>query len=103
MGEALFVIGLHPASSRVTRRFAHPTIVLNPHEQFDELRKKGRYESMKKTVRRRDKKLSGSINPMLDDYGSSSEALQYSGRRYDANWKCPLQLSHANIQHNSTP
>lgn len=102
MGEALFVIGLHPASSRITRRFKHPTLVFNPHQQFETLRKKNRYESMKKTVRKRDIKLSGSINPMLDDYGSSSETMQYSGRKYAEDWKCPLQLSHANIKHHPT-
>src|SRR5207244_4323508 len=30
-GCALFVIGLHPDSSRLARRFAWPTLVFNPH------------------------------------------------------------------------
>ena len=101
--EAFFVIGLHPASSRITRRFKYPTLVFNPHDQFETLRQQDHYEHMKQTVRKRDIKISGSINPMLDDYGSTSETLQYSGRRYDSSWKCPLQISHANFKHNSTP
>lgn len=99
--EAFFIIGLHPASSRLTRRFIYPTIVFNPHEQFEILRKENHYESMKRTVRKRDIKLSGSINPMLDDYGVSSEAMQYSGRKYDSSWQCPLHISHAKSNHNS--
>jgi len=101
--EAFFVIGLHPASSRVSRRFKYPTIVFNPHEQFEMLRNQLHYEHMKQTVRRRDIKLSGSVNPMLDDYGSSSETLQYSGRKYDSAWKCPLQIAHGKSKYNPTP
>lgn len=102
-GEAFFIIGLHPASSRVGRRFTYPTIVFNPHEQFEILRKEAHYEKMKQTVRRRDMQISGSINPMLQDFGTSSEVLQYSGRQYGSNWKCPLHISHAKSKHNSTP
>ena len=101
--EAFFIIGLHPASSRVSRRFKYPAIVFNPHDQFQILREQHHYEHMKQTVRHRDIKLSGSVNPMLDDYGSSSETLQYSGRRYDENWKCPLQIAHGKTKHNPTP
>lgn len=103
MGEAFFIIGLHPKSSRLTRQFEYPALVFNPHEQFEILRERNHYESMKEIVRKRDLEFSGSINPMLDDFGSSSEVLQYSGRRYDKNWKCPLQLTHANIKYNTSP
>jgi uncharacterized protein len=100
--EAFFVIALHPASSRLSRRFKYPTLVFNPHEQFEILREQRHYEHMKQTVRNRDIKLSGTINPMLDDYGSSSEALQYSGRKYEGDWKCPLQIAHGKSKHNPT-
>jgi len=96
--EAFFVIGLHPKSSRLMRQFEYPALVFNPHQQFQMLRQNNHYESMKKTVRKRDLKLSGSINPMLDDYGSSSEARQYSGREYSNGWKCPLHIKHANAK-----
>lgn len=101
--EAFFIIGLHPQSSRLARRFAYPTIVFNPHAQFETLRQENHYESMKRTVRMRDMKLSGSINPMLDDYRSASETLQYSGKKYDSSWQCPLHISHGKSEHHSTP
>jgi len=88
--EAFFIIGLHPSSPRMARRFTYPSIVFNPHEEFERLKRRGRYEYMKKVVRRRDKMYSGSINPMLKDFGESPEVFQYSGKQYDSTWKCPL-------------
>ena len=88
--EAFFLIALHPASSRGARKFTYPAIVFNPHEEFEKLKSDGRYESMKKVVRRRDEKFSGSVNPMLTDFGEAPEVFQYSGKQYDSTWKCPL-------------
>jgi len=88
--EALFIIGLHPSSSRKARRFTYPTIIFNPHEEFERLKRTGRYDSMKKVVRRRDELYSGSVNPMLKDFGEAPEVFQYSGKQYDSTWKCPL-------------
>jgi len=88
--EAFFIIGLHPSSTRRARRFTYPAIVFNPHEEFERLKQAGRYESMKKVVRRRDKVSSGSVNPMLKDFGEAPEVFQYSGKQYDSTWKCPL-------------
>lgn len=94
-GEAFYIIGMHPSSSRQARRFRYPALVFNPHDQFEKLRETHQYEKMKGVVRRRDTLFSGSVNPMLDDFGESSEVLQYSGRKYDENWKCPLKITHA--------
>ena len=88
--EAFFIIGLHPSSSRNARRFTYPAIVFNPHEEFERLKRAGRYEPMKKVVRRRDVEYSGSINPMLKDFGEAPEVFQYSGKQYDSTWECPL-------------
>ncbi len=88
--EAFYIIGLHPGSSRKARQFRYPAIVFNPHEQFELLREANRYDTMKETVRKRDKVFSGSVNPMLADFGKSSEVYQYSGRVYDESWKCPF-------------
>jgi len=88
--EAFYIIGLHPGSSRKARQFQYPAIVFNPHDQFERLREANRYETMKETVRKRDTVFSGSVNPMLTDFGKSSEANQYSGRVYEENWKCPF-------------
>lgn len=92
--EAFFIIGLHPGSSRPARKFAYPAIVFNPHQQFERLRKIDKYDKIKSVVRKRDQALAGTINPMLDDYGTRSEVFQYSGKEYDDNWICPLKTKH---------
>ncbi len=89
MEEAFFIIGLHPNSSRPARQFKVPAIVFNPHVQFDDLRSKDRYQKMKNIVRKKDLEFSGSINPMLSDFGRKSEVYQYSGKFYHAEQKCP--------------
>ncbi len=100
--EGFFIIGLHPASSRIARQFKYPTLVFNPHTQFEKLREEDRYEQMKQVVRKRDIAFSGSVNPMLDDFGKSSEVYQYSGKKYDETWQCPLKINHANTKNNSS-
>ncbi|HUQ86063.1 MAG TPA: guanitoxin biosynthesis heme-dependent pre-guanitoxin N-hydroxylase GntA [Vicinamibacterales bacterium] len=89
-GTALFVVGMHAASSRAARRFAWPTLVFNPHDQFEHLRSTGQYERFQQVIRSADQALDGSINPMLADFGERSEATQYSGRKVDAEWRCPF-------------
>jgi FPC/CPF motif-containing protein YcgG len=89
--EAFFIIGLHSASSRRSRQFKYPAMVFNPHVQFQQLRETNRYEKMKDIVRQRDILYSGSVNPMLSDYGEAPEVYQYSGKQYDRDWKCPLK------------
>jgi FPC/CPF motif-containing protein YcgG len=89
-GEAFFVVGLHPGASRPARRFPLPSLVFNLHDQFEQLRKDGRYEKMREAILNRDKALAGSINPMLARHGEASEARQYSGRAVDSDWACPF-------------
>ena len=100
--EAFYIIGLHAGSSRESRRFSYPALVFNPHAQFEELRGSGKYEMMKNVVRKRDIAYSGSVNPMLEDFGVASEVYQYSGRKYDNTWQCPLKINHAATEHNSS-
>jgi hypothetical protein len=100
--EAFFIIGLHPASSREARRFSRPVLAFNPHAQFERLRETERYERMKEVIRRRDTSFSGSANPMLDDFGQTSEIYQYSGRNYTEDWQCPLNIPHGKANHHST-
>jgi FPC/CPF motif-containing protein YcgG len=90
-GRAFFVVGLHPLSSRLARRFSIPALVFNPHEQFERLREEGRFEGLRSAIRARDMSLQGTENPNLADFGERSEARQYSGRRTEADWKCPFQ------------
>ena len=89
-GRAFFVVGLHPASSRLARRFRWPTLVFNPHEQFERLRAAGTYGRLQSQVREREIALQGSINPNLADFGDRSAARQYSGRETSDAWRCPF-------------
>ena len=90
MGEACFVVGLHPNASRRARRFSSPALVFNLHRQFEELRTEGRYEGLRDTIRARDTAFDGSVNPMVAGFGEVSEARQYSGRRVGPEWSCPF-------------
>ncbi len=90
-GEAFFVVGMHPNASRPARRFEHPVLVFNVHDQFEQLRADGRYDRLRATILDRDLRLAGSANPMLARHGHSSEAKQYSGRMVEQDWACPFQ------------
>lgn len=92
-GTAFFVVGLHPGASRIARRSPLPTLVFNFHEQFEQLREGEQYVRMRDTIRRRDAALQGSINPMVEDHGSRSEARQYAGRRVPDDWEPPVDLN----------
>jgi FPC/CPF motif-containing protein YcgG len=100
--EAFYIIALQPDSDRKARQFKYPALVFNPHDQFEKLRASNKYIPMRQVVRKRDIKLSGSINPMLADFGESSEVFQYSGRKYDSNWKCPFVSKHESTKHHSS-
>lgn len=88
--QAYFIVGLHPNASRPARRFTYPAMVFNSHAQFEALRADGRYQKMQSIIRERDQQLAGTINPMLEDFGGTSEARQYSGRKVGPGWKCPF-------------
>lgn len=89
-GTPFFIVGLHPEASRVARRAPLPTIVFNLHRQFERLRAEGTFARMRTSIRRRDERLQGSLNPMVDDYGSTSAARQYSGRAVEQGWRAPF-------------
>ncbi len=91
-GRAYFVIGMHPASSREARRAPLPVLVFNLHSQFEQLRASGRYDRIRDTVRKRDVRLQGCLNPMVADHGVRSEARQYSGRAVGDDWLPPHDL-----------
>ncbi len=89
-GEAFFVVGLHPEASRPARCFSVPAMVFNVHDQFEQLRAQQRYTKLRASIMARDEKLAGTINPMLANHGSISEARQYSGRAVAGDWQCPF-------------
>ena len=88
--HGFFIVGLHPAASRFTRRFAWPTLVFNVHAQFEALRETGKFERMQQVIREREEILQGSINANLSNFGTLSDARQYSGRAVGETWKCPF-------------
>lgn len=92
MEHPFFVIGLHPHASRLARRFSNPVLVFNSHRQFEALRADGRYAKMQAATRARELDLQGTINPNLADFGDASEARQYSGRKVEADWRCPYDF-----------
>ena len=89
-GRAFYIIGMHPGSSRASRRSPCAALVFNPHSQFDNLRAAGLYQRFKEVIRARDIALQGTTNPMLADRGERSEAVQYSGRQSEGVWTCPF-------------
>lgn len=93
-GEKIFVVGLHPASSRLSRQFPFPALVFNLFGQFSALQALGKYDSMVKVNRARDLKFQGSVNPMAEKHGETWESIQFSGRENPARWKCPFSFLH---------
>lgn len=89
-GRAFYIVGMHPNSSRKARQAPQPAIAFNLHWQFEKLREMGTYYTVRDKIRERDTELQGNINPMLEDFGESSEARQYSGRKVGEEWKCPF-------------
>ena len=89
-GEAFFIVGLHASSSRKARQFKYPALIFNPHAEFEKLRAANRFTKMREVVRKRDVAYSGSVNPMLNDFNTASEVYQYSGKKYNSDWICPL-------------
>lgn len=89
-GRGMYVVGMHQKASRLARTRPYPTMVFNLHEQFDRLRARGKFDTMKHTIRAREMTFQGSINPMLATFGENSEARQYSGRAVSDDWICPF-------------
>jgi len=96
-GKAFYIVGLHPNSSRISRRSPYVTVVFNLHWQFEKLREMGTFKRVRNRIRKNDKRIQGSINPVLEDFGQDSEVRQYSGRNVDDSWSCPFlnKMQHA--------
>lgn len=94
-GRAFFVVGLHPAASRLARQAPFPCLVFNFHDQFESLKRSGKYQTMQAAIRVRDIALQGSVNPVLSRFGDASEARQYAGRSVGPDWVCPFHAGKA--------
>ncbi|HZT13112.1 MAG TPA: guanitoxin biosynthesis heme-dependent pre-guanitoxin N-hydroxylase GntA [Candidatus Baltobacteraceae bacterium] len=90
-GCAFYVVGMHPGASRRSRRFFLPALVFNAHDQFRTARESGAFGRIQRAVRERELALQGSLNPELREFGSTSEARQYSGRQTESGWECPFR------------
>jgi len=88
-GRAFFLVTLHPAASRMSRRFPWPALVFNALYMFHDLYAAGEAEKFKKVVRERDMRLQGTINPNLHRAAEVSRAREYSGRAVPLDWQCP--------------
>lgn len=93
--QCFFIVGMHPGSSRIARRFSYPLLVFNPSRQFDSLVESNQFDNFIKIIRERDLALQGDINPNLPaQYDQSRpehpEVRQYSGRAVEKDWQCPL-------------
>jgi FPC/CPF motif-containing protein YcgG len=91
-GERFFVVGLHPHSSRMARRFPRPALVFNLSRQFENLKQAGQFAPMKEAVRKRDIKLQGRANPMVVEHDDHWESIQYSGKENSKSWQCPFHF-----------
>ncbi|MGN7611401.1 guanitoxin biosynthesis heme-dependent pre-guanitoxin N-hydroxylase GntA [Magnetococcales bacterium HHB-1] len=90
--QAFFIVGLNPASSRLSRRFSWPTLVFNSHDVFIEMENSGEIVRFQKPIRKRDLKLQGNLNPNLEGSEELSRAREFSGRAVPKNWRCPLRI-----------
>lgn len=91
-GQALFVVGVHPASSRRGRRFPFTGLIFNAFSQFEVFEQRGTYERMVAINRARDIAFDGSVNPMVERHGNQWEAIQFSGQKNPDDWKCPFRF-----------
>lgn len=89
-GHPFFVVGLHPAASRRSRRFAYPALAFNSHDVFASLKSTGHFDKIRAQVRDREMAIQGSLNPNLADFGEASEARQYTGKKIEGEWTCPF-------------
>ncbi|MFW5408201.1 guanitoxin biosynthesis heme-dependent pre-guanitoxin N-hydroxylase GntA [Pectobacterium brasiliense] len=90
VNEPFFVVGLHPLSSRESRRSPFPALVFNAHRQFRHLKQLGMFEKMQAEIRRREINIQGDLNPNLSNFGDESEARQYAGNATASDWTCPF-------------
>ena len=97
--EAFFILGLHPQSPRLARRFFRPAIVFNLHQQFEDMRRKGIFGKVRNLIRKKDLILQGSPNPMLSDFGEKSEIFQYLGKVYSTVSELNLQKGFFNASY----
>ncbi|WP_447009005.1 guanitoxin biosynthesis heme-dependent pre-guanitoxin N-hydroxylase GntA [Saccharothrix sp. DSM 118769] len=91
-GHAFFIVGMHPGSSRASRRFTRPAIAFNSLVQFMMLGEK--FFSMQDAIRKREEGNNGSVNPSFTTYEYAMPSRHFSGRFTEEDWKCPFTSRH---------
>ncbi|WP_086821324.1 guanitoxin biosynthesis heme-dependent pre-guanitoxin N-hydroxylase GntA [Allokutzneria sp. NRRL B-24872] len=91
-GHAFFVAGMHPGSSRATRRLCLPALAITANEQFMALGEK--FLSLQGRIRAREVTNNGSVNPSFARYEYEQPARHFSGRLTEPDWKCPYRSHH---------
>lgn len=87
-GRDFFIVGLHPAASRWSRRFAWPVLVFNALSHSLALADAGKTTRMRERILERDHLLQGSDNPAL----ASPQLAQFSGAAPSPHWQCPVSF-----------
>ncbi len=84
-GRAVFTTTLNPQSPRFARKIAWPVWVMNQTEQFNHLRRTGKFTNWQTRIRDLDSKFdpSGEPNPILVDHGYGSAADQLAGSKLE--------------------
>lgn len=91
-GHAFFIIGLHPGSSRASRRFRLPALAFNSIAQFAAMGEK--FFSMQGAIRKREVTNNGSVNPSYSTYEYQMPARLFAGRFSEEDWTCPFTSRH---------
>jgi FPC/CPF motif-containing protein YcgG len=86
-GREFFVVGLHPAAPRWSRRFTWPTLVFNALSHHIPLGP-GQFERLRDRIRDRDRRLQGTVSPYLD----LPRPAQFAGRVVEPGWTCPITM-----------
>jgi FPC/CPF motif-containing protein YcgG len=92
-GCGQLVVTLYPGASRYSRRFAWPTLIFNPPEQdranFPDDESFLRFQD---TIRARDVRLQGTMNPSLPPTLDDPQAPGFSGAPVGDHWRCPIKI-----------
>lgn len=89
-GKMFYVVGLHPKSSKNSRKAPAPTLIFNLYDQFERLKEdEGIFHEIRNKIRHRDYMVQGFINPLERGIGVGYKARQYrrrivESRRYPA-------------------
>lgn len=76
--QAFFIVGLHPMSSRISRRFKYTALVFNSHKLFEHLKSTHQFYKIQTGTRKNELRIQNNLNPHLSEFGDESEAAQYA-------------------------